>query len=207
MDKVCFADNCERTIYCRRVCEAHYYHLKGPKGALYESGELPWPSLRVFKAQPEKCRVDFCPDANPVARSLCRTHYGAMWAAAERYGVAIEELDASNWQPLGPVDRDIIVDHLGREWMTLDNRVPNGYATAQTYASGKIVQRGVHRILMEKSLGRELLRHETVHHLNGQRKDNRLENLELWSSWQPAGQRVSDKIAWAKELLKFYGVD
>lgn len=35
-------------------------------------------------------------------------------------------------------------------------------------------------------------------------KNNRIENLELWSSSQPSGQRVEDKIAWAKELLARY---
>jgi hypothetical protein len=64
-----------------------------------------------------------------------------------------------------------------------------------------------HRLRMEEKLGRKLLPDESVHHINGQRDDNRLENLELWSRYQPSGQRVADKVEWAKELLLRYDPD
>ena len=92
-----------------------------------------------------------------------------------------------------------------------------------------------HRWVMEQRLGRDLLPNEEIHHRNGHKDDNdrcpncsvdtlppevrddRLHcaacgwesagepNLELWTTSQPRGQRVDDKIAWALGFLADYG--
>jgi hypothetical protein len=61
-----------------------------------------------------------------------------------------------------------------------------------------------HRFIMTEFIGRKLLSSENIHHINGDGKDNRIENLELWTTFQPPGQRIEDKVSYAIELLKQY---
>jgi hypothetical protein len=67
--------------------------------------------------------------------------------------------------------------------------------------TGKILE---HTFIMSVHLGRPLFKGETVHHINGIRQDNRIENLELWNSQHGGGQRVEDKIKFYIEFLEQY---
>lgn len=99
-------------------------------------------------------------------------------------------------QAAGRYERGEYKGHKKKGYVWL--HVPQG---ANGGKKGNILE---HRYLMEKKLGRPLLPTETVHHKNGQRDDNSDSNLELWSKAQPPGQRVTDKIAFAIDMLRLY---
>lgn len=77
----------------------------------------------------------------------------------------------------------------------------DGYIIVPNPRGGQTVQ---HRLIMEEYLKRPLNDYETIHHKNGIRTDNRIENLELWVKTHPAGSRIEDKIEWCKEFLRIH---
>lgn len=74
----------------------------------------------------------------------------------------------------------------------------------ERHLTGGATSVGEHRLVMARHLGRALTAADSVHHKNGDRRDNRLENLELWTRAQPSGQRVEDRLAHAWEIIARY---
>lgn len=128
-----------------------------------------------------KCSVDGC-DRGVIGRGLCGGHLARL-RRGKALGGALR-----HQKPVGGCVKD---------GYRLLYRPDHPHAQV----NGQIPE---HRLVMEQKIGRELLPHENVHHINGDRLDNRPENLELWSKSQPAGQRVDDKLAWAQSLLNTY---
>ena len=175
----CLVEGCARLRKSAGYCGTHYWRLRA-------HGD-PGPA-EIRAPRPAECVLEGC-SRTPVGRGLCRMHY-------ERQRKGKEVGDSA------PLRR-----------ARGEGTVANGYRII-TVGGRSCME---HRVLMEQLLGRPLLRHETVHHLNGDRSDNtvagpldgdfRSGNLQLWSTWQPAGQRVRDKVAWAQALLSQYAPD
>lgn len=68
-------------------------------------------------------------------------------------------------------------------------RLCDGHPSA---TKGKTNYIAVHRLMMEEHLDRYLTCEEIVHHINGIRDDNRIENLILFNN-------VKEHLAWHKE--------
>lgn len=82
----------------------------------------------------------------------------------------------------------------------------SGYIAVKVYPENKFYEMAdskgyifEHRLVMAQKLDRPLVKGETVHHINGNKKDNRYMNLELWFTNHGHGVRILDMLdSWVK---------
>ena len=208
--KTCSVDGCERDKRRAGLCSSHYSRLQRLGDV---QADIPFRNYIEMGA----CSVEGC-EKTRIAKGLCETHY---WRLRNYGSVRADvpfQIKNQSCQFPGCVRK-----HNSKGWCSFHRqqirrgeelslepkRAPNGTGHINNYGYRMIgkdkIYKLEHRLIMEKILGRELLPDENVHHKNGVKNDNRPENLELWSTYQPAGQRVEDKLVWAYEIINRYG--
>lgn len=209
----CSVDDCSRLSYARGLCERHYRQVRRTGGVLSDRSAqacsvadcgkaaeahgwchghyLRWlrtgdltPGQPLRRPERGQCTVSDCTRPHQ-AQGYCLAHYQRFRST----GTAAEATPLREVAGQGFLHRGYRVVPVPPEdrWLT------NG-----------VTPFAEHRLIMARFLGRPLEPDESVHHRSGQRDDNRIENLELWSRYQPSGQRVVDKIEWALALLQMY---
>lgn len=133
-------------------------------------------------------RVGFCTDCDKIRRH----------ASGNKCDCGVPIYDSSK-QCKNCVNRKTGRHHVGGGYYRL-----SGYPLhPNSNSRGYVLE---HHYVMSEHLGRKIDTEfgENVHHKNGVKDDNRIENLELWITKQPKGQRPEDLIEWAVEIMNRY---
>jgi hypothetical protein len=173
-DAVCLINDCTNEVKSKELCTKHYARL------------MRWGSphhiQKIAQYPPAECGViqdGVKCTKQKAARDMCQMHY-RRWTLYKDPTITLR-----NPNPKNPAKYKM--------------KVARNHPNARS--DGQILE---HRLVMSEHLGRPLYDKENVHHINGDRFDNRIQNLELWSHSQPRGQRIQDKVEWALELLQTY---
>lgn len=177
----CGACDCDRDAQTMGLCYAHY--ARRSSGISFDA-----PLRGAWEEKPcAHLGCDRLTDRKG-AKGFCALHYR-------------RQLDGINMDSPVRETRGVDVDNPDTWW---PQKTTGGYVELVTAIGGTRRTLMQHRWVMQQSLGRALFDDETVHHINGVRNDNRLENLELWSSSHPRGQRTDQKTDWAVEMIQRY---
>lgn len=172
----CKAQDCDKDVDAKGLCHGHYQRV------LRRSSIPIGAPLRKGKSM---CKVEAC-DRGADAGGYCKAHYKRVLKHGHpQADIPIREADGTGHMSHGYQQINVPKElrHLSR-------------------GKTKIAE---HRFVLAKYLGRALSSDEHVHHINGVKTDNRLENLELWSTHHPSGQRIEDLLEYCWVILERYG--